>query len=291
MAKYRPILCGFWDDPDIEPFEPEEKLVYLFLFSNRLTTESGVYSISPKFISERTSLSIIKINNILNTLTDKYKKITRDGNIIFVHGFLHRNYKGRPEFLEKSIMNDMENHPSILIWTKFLEINKNHCISSKIKENLNTCRSVANTSYEYEIDNSTDNSIDPKDRLKKGNSLPTVTNSGNGSASASASASASENSSFEIFWKSYPKKVGKGDAFKAWKKLSSPVETLQLILIALEWQKQTDQWRKDNGQYIPNPSKYLNQQRWLDEKTNSSPSSPPLNPGKYFEQLENGAPQ
>ncbi len=97
----------------------------------------------------------------------------------------------------------------------------------------------------------------------------------NASASASASASCIKegmqggndfSTLFLEFWSSYPRKEGKGAAYKSWMKISSPGETLQLILIALEWQKQTEQWKKDNGQYIPMPATYLNQQRWLDEK-------------------------
>jgi len=70
---------------------------------------------------------------------------------------------------------------------------------------------------------------------------------------------------FDMFWLWYPKKVGKGDAEKAWKKIKSPHDTLKKIRASLEWQKQSDQWTKENGQYIPNPSTYLNQKRWEDE--------------------------
>ena len=71
---------------------------------------------------------------------------------------------------------------------------------------------------------------------------------------------------FGEFWKLYPKRVGRGAAEKAWKKLSSPKTTLELIRAALEWQVKTEQWQKDNGQFIPMPATYLNQQRWLDER-------------------------
>jgi hypothetical protein len=71
---------------------------------------------------------------------------------------------------------------------------------------------------------------------------------------------------FEMFWKAYPKKIGKGAAEKAWNKITSPGETLELITSALSWQTKSEQWTKDNGQFIPNPSTYLNQKRWLDER-------------------------
>jgi hypothetical protein len=77
---------------------------------------------------------------------------------------------------------------------------------------------------------------------------------------------------FESFWSAYPRKQGKGAARKAWKKLSEPATKLKLILEALSWQKETAQWKKENGQYIPMPATYLNQDRWLDEKPKQSTS-------------------
>lgn len=70
---------------------------------------------------------------------------------------------------------------------------------------------------------------------------------------------------FLEFWKEYPKKVGKGEAFKKWKKERISGAELSDILNALKWQKSTDVWRKNGGQYIPNPSTYISQRRWEDE--------------------------
>jgi hypothetical protein len=67
---------------------------------------------------------------------------------------------------------------------------------------------------------------------------------------------------FARFWDAYPKKVGKVDAKKAWVKNKPPIDD---VLVALLWQSKSDQWLKDGGQYIPNPSTYINQWRWHDE--------------------------
>ena len=69
---------------------------------------------------------------------------------------------------------------------------------------------------------------------------------------------------FNLFWKSYPKKVGKGKAEEAWQKHQPDVET---VLKTLTWQKGSKQWFKEDGTYIPNPTTYINQKRWLDEPT------------------------
>jgi len=68
---------------------------------------------------------------------------------------------------------------------------------------------------------------------------------------------------FEEFWTDYPKKVGKGAAEKAWSKIKG-VEK-QKIIDALKTQRNQEQWRKDNGQYIPHPATWLNQRRWEDD--------------------------
>lgn len=70
---------------------------------------------------------------------------------------------------------------------------------------------------------------------------------------------------FEIFWSVYPKHKGKADALKAWGKIKPSVELQATMAKALEAQKQSEQWRKDGGQYIPMPATWLNGKRWEDE--------------------------
>lgn len=72
--------------------------------------------------------------------------------------------------------------------------------------------------------------------------------------------------SFDDFWKAYPKKVSKANALKAWKKLKPNDDLVREILSALEEQKQSSQWQKDNGQFIPYPATWLNGRRWEDEQ-------------------------
>jgi hypothetical protein len=70
---------------------------------------------------------------------------------------------------------------------------------------------------------------------------------------------------FEEFWNCYPKKVGKEAARKSWTKYKSNF-SLTSVLLALQWQIESDQWRRNDGQFIPNPATYLNQGRWQDQQ-------------------------
>lgn len=70
---------------------------------------------------------------------------------------------------------------------------------------------------------------------------------------------------FELFWKAYPKKRGgKKNALKAWSKAQDRPD-ISIILTAIESAKRTDQWKKDNGQFIPYPATWLNRGMWADE--------------------------
>ena len=76
---------------------------------------------------------------------------------------------------------------------------------------------------------------------------------------------------FEEFWKSYPSKIGKKDALKAWRKaVDKP--PLANILQALDKAKHSKKWQEDSGQFIPNPSTWLNQGRWSDEPMKGLPN-------------------
>lgn len=69
---------------------------------------------------------------------------------------------------------------------------------------------------------------------------------------------------FVLFWNNYPKKVGKGKAEAAWKKLRPNIDK---VLKTLSWQKNSKEWFKENGSFIPHPTTYINGKRWLDEPT------------------------
>jgi hypothetical protein len=72
---------------------------------------------------------------------------------------------------------------------------------------------------------------------------------------------------FEIFWKNYPRKIAKLKAKKAWD-LKKP--DLKIALAALNQQKLSSSWIKNDGQYIPHPTTWINGARWNDEVTLST---------------------
>lgn len=70
---------------------------------------------------------------------------------------------------------------------------------------------------------------------------------------------------FNRFWDAYPRKVAKPDARKKFEKIDPDEAMLQAMLKAIERSRNSEQWIKDGGQYIPHPSTWLNQRRWEDD--------------------------
>ena len=87
---------------------------------------------------------------------------------------------------------------------------------------------------------------------------------------------------FEEFWQAYPKKVGKGYAQECFKRIKPTRKLLDTMLEAIAKQKKSDMWKRDKGQYIPNPSTWLNQKRWEDDLDGETEEKPRLRLGTYL---------
>ncbi len=91
--------------------------------------------------------------------------------------------------------------------------------------------------------------------------------SGSGSEEGKESEKGEGATDFEIFWKAYPKRVGgKKNALRAWERAQDR-PALDEILAVLERSKQTEQWKKDGGQFIPYPATWINKGMWADDVT------------------------
>lgn len=73
---------------------------------------------------------------------------------------------------------------------------------------------------------------------------------------------------FTEFWDTYPRKVAKQNAIKAWKKTGAlDSQALTDTIIADVKRRLDGEWKGKELQYIPHPATYLNQRRWEDESS------------------------
>lgn len=88
-----------------------------------------------------------------------------------------------------------------------------------------------------------------------------------------------EHPHFAAFWSAYPLKVAKAKASAAFAKINPDDGMLARMLAALDWQKKSAKWTKDNGEYIPHPATWLNAARWDDQPdVKLAPPPPPAPP-------------
>ena len=74
-----------------------------------------------------------------------------------------------------------------------------------------------------------------------------------------------QRASFDVFYKAYPKKRAVADAERAWAKIDPSEDLLKEMLLALEGARGSEDWKKENGRYIPLPASWLNGRRWEDK--------------------------
>jgi hypothetical protein len=74
---------------------------------------------------------------------------------------------------------------------------------------------------------------------------------------------------FELFWSAYPRRICKAKARDAFAKALKKT-TLDEILTALEWQRETASWQERDAdgvlRWVPHASSWLNGERWDDER-------------------------
>jgi len=70
---------------------------------------------------------------------------------------------------------------------------------------------------------------------------------------------------FDVFYKAYPRKVGKTAAGKAFAKAKAGAHLVD-ILADIASRQSSGEWTAEKAQFIPHPATYLNGKRWEDEQ-------------------------
>ena len=76
--------------------------------------------------------------------------------------------------------------------------------------------------------------------------------------------------------------MAKQEAEKCWRKLRPDANLREKILRALRAQKQSRQWTRDGGEFIPHPATWLHQRRFEDEMTSARMEEAPADTGNKF---------
>ncbi len=131
MSGYRPIYKRIWKDPDFQELPATEKLLFIYICTNEMTTESGIYPLTAKTIADETGIDPTTVSQVLHncsvTVTQRlpkgcFKNVIYDptNKLIFVKKLRKYSTGGRPELVSKSIVNDFLHFPRSVLWKEFI---------------------------------------------------------------------------------------------------------------------------------------------------------------------------
>lgn len=274
MAVKRIVSTSFWSDSKVDTFSPEDKYFMLYLLTNPHTTQLGIYEFSMKHAAFEMGYSVETVQALLSRFQDRYKIIRycQDTGEIAIKNYLkHSIVKGGKPVLDclkkelsqvksKELVNFVflanQNSENATVREFILYIQDKYKLNDNVNDNDNDNERIVDDSW-YDSQSQEEGKSKPPKRKK---------------------ATAKEDydlEGFNAFYAAYPKKAGKADALKAWNKLKPDIVLQAKMGEALTAQKKSPQWTKNNGQYIPMPSTWLNGKRWEDEvQTQTQPNIP-----------------
>ena len=118
MANFRQIHVSIWKDPWFLDLDPDQKLLFIYLFSNESTSLSGLYEISLRVICFETNLSSDFVKDNLNFFQEK-EKIRYDAGVIWVKN-LRKYNASSSETVQIRIRKDLATVPDCPIKKEYI---------------------------------------------------------------------------------------------------------------------------------------------------------------------------
>jgi hypothetical protein len=103
--KFRYIHTSIWDDDWFCQLKSDEKVIFIWLFSNSRSGISGIFQFSPFVCARETALSIDVVNKTIEEFANS-GKLMIDGEYIWVKN-LRKYNNARGELNNKAISNDL----------------------------------------------------------------------------------------------------------------------------------------------------------------------------------------
>jgi hypothetical protein len=244
----RNLKPGFFKNEELGELAFEERLLFAGLWC--LADREGFFENRPKRIAAEVfpfddKITGSRIDKMLCNLMSRHVITLND-----THGYI-------PTFLKHNNPHPHEAKSTVLEKTK--------------KTLINQCNDMSVTSNDISRQSRAD--IMTHDSLLMTHDSLLMTHDSPLSDVITSEAKNASLKRFEIFWRAYPKRIGKGAAEKSWKKINPDDDLLQTMLVSIANFEESEQWQKENGQYIPNPATWLNQKRWEDEIKEIAPIS------------------
>lgn len=109
MAGYRQIHTQIWKDEWFIELDPDEKFLFIYLFSNELASISGLYKIPIRVMHNETCIPLSRVQEIMNMFVDQDKVQYADGTLWIRNMWrYHKNASARTQI---KVWNDINMIP------------------------------------------------------------------------------------------------------------------------------------------------------------------------------------
>lgn len=152
MADYRYFKCKFWADPYIQELLPEEKLLYIYLFTNEHGNQAGMYPITLRTIVFESGIESENLKTILAKFRGDGKCIYQN-KIMWVKNFVRHQANKSPK-VRKRIATDLEELTDCNLIGQFLKYNDTLSIPYQYPINTSTTE-YSTVQAEVEVEEST----------------------------------------------------------------------------------------------------------------------------------------
>jgi len=235
------VKTRVWSDSWFVTLSKPAQLLFIYLITNEHTRISGFYELPLFKITSQFGWTAAEATKVLKEVYPK--AIYHAGWVIINKYPEHQNVANNLK-VQAAIERELKEVPESVL---------------NLKSEIINHKSEAMHSLSIGYQNEENGSVKPQ----KGSGQK----SGQPVNSVKSTSSLYADPNFESWWIVYPKKVGKGEAWKSWQKIK-PTEKLGLQIISVtELYAKTPQWQKEGGQFVPNPATFLNQRRFDDSPT------------------------
>ena len=292
MSRYTTVESFIWHDEKFRALPEDARTVFLYLLTCPHGNMCGIFYLPDLYAASDLQWDVERYRKAIDTLCDT-PLIAKDKDIIWIKNYLKHNPIKGPKQITGAV-NRLMTLPDTKLIGPFMKNLKKHLLEDDLKlfkklytkpyeyhsdtlsDTLCDTPSIADTDTDTDTDTGDIDTCAPDDAQDKNGDLGgsveaekvTATPDGDKpskSGPRSPFTSKRQEQLFDEFWERYPKKRSKGQAERAWAKITPDDALFRCILDGLERAKRSRDWLKEEGKYIPYPATWLNAKGWEDE--------------------------
>lgn len=260
MEIFTRVERGYWQDEFILELTPEQKFFYLYLMSNSKVNTLGAYVFPMTMSTLELGYNRDTVKKLLDHFVEAGKIMYDETtNEVFLLNWPKRNWNKRTATL-RALKKDVDALKSPVLREKISAMLSAFCGGEDAIDDTEEQKGTNGNNEEQKGTNGNNKDILDGRKEKREKRIENRKKEKEDAGTVFDAAAA-----FEIFYQAYPNKKNVKTARTRWEKMKVTPELFAAIMEGLERAKNSQEWGKDGGAYIPYPATWLNGEGWKNE--------------------------